>query len=261
MSSIAAAGTGARRRPPVIGNSARCTVFHGAAGGVGATFLASESVAMLSSAGHRVAVVDAHASRGAMHYRLDVPLGRGVFTIQDLVPVLGDMDERMVDNVLTACPCGARMVLSGTGGVDEAALAPEQVHQVTAVLRHRFDHVVVDTRPTGEGTAIAGACRDVTVVLVVIPELTCLGGARRALDSLAGLGFERADVKLVVNRSLGRRDALTLPDIESCLGVPAAALLPEETATCRRAALEGAFVHSGRSELGRDLRAMVNLLF
>jgi MinD-like ATPase involved in chromosome partitioning or flagellar assembly len=257
----ASAGAGARGRPASQGSRARCVFFHGAGGGVGATFLASESVAMLSAGGRRVAAVDAHTSRGAMHYRLDVALGRGVFTIEDLLPVLGDLSDRMVDNVLTPCPCGAHLVLSGTGEKGVTNMTPDQVRQFTATLRDRFDHVVIDTAPSLEGASVARGCGDVLVVLVVIPELSCLGSAKRALESLDRLGTGRGDIRLVINRSLGRKDSLTLSDIESFLQMPACVVLPEETALCRRAAFEGTFVHAGGSELGRGLRAMVNRLF
>lgn len=265
--SLRAAGWKRSRTPePLRGSEAVDTpvgtiAFHGAKGGVGATFLAAESAAMLSAAGRRVAAVDTHSHRGCLHYRLDVPLGRDAFTVEDLLPVLDDLSYRVLDNALSSCPCGARLLPSAASGDRSGALAPEQLQALCAALAPRFEHVVIDTPSSREGVALAGSLLIDLVVLVVVPELSCLGVAKRALEAFDGVGFGRKNIALIVNRSLGRLDTVTLSDVESFLEIPAIVVLPEETGLCRRVMHDGTFAYVEGSPLGRGLRAMARRLF
>jgi len=233
--------------------------FHGGKGGVGATFLTAESVALLQTGGRRIAAVDIDFHRGALHYRLDVPLSRDTFTTADLLPVLDDLSDHVLENALSDCPCGARM-LPAPASPFTASVEPELVQGLVTALRARFDYVVFDTAPTLDELTLGVLAAVDLVALVVTPEIACLGTAARALDSLGARGIAASRIMLLVNRSLGDLDVVTLADVESFVGLPVEIILPEETARCRRAADEGRFVTPERSPLGQALRAMVHRL-
>src|SRR5450756_3166913 len=78
-------------------------LFHGGKGGVGTTTLAAETAGSLSRRRRRVAAVDLDIFRGDLHYRLDLPLSRGTHTLADLLPVLDEVDGRILDNALSTC--------------------------------------------------------------------------------------------------------------------------------------------------------------
>lgn len=251
-----AAGRKAALPPP-----ARTVAFHGAKGGVGATFLAAESAAALAASGRSVAAVDAHLYRGCLHYHLDVPVGRDSFTAQDLVPVLDDLSERILHNAMATSPCGARLLPSPPVPNGSPRIDPEQFRAVLEAAAGCFSHVIFDTPSSADGALVAAAARADVLALVVTPDLSCLGAARRALRDLQGAGVEPGTLSVVVNRSLGDPDTVTLCDVESFLEVAVSVVLPEETARCRRALDEGRFIFGGRTPLGRGLRAMVQRLF
>jgi Flp pilus assembly CpaE family ATPase len=236
----------------------RTVVFHGGKGGVGTTFLASEAAALLSSAGGAVVAVDLDLQRGALHYRLDVPLLRDTFTVLDLLPVLDDLSERVLDNALSPCPCGAMLLPAPAAPVDVDA--PELFGSLLDALAPRFDHVVVDTPSSLDDTVLAAVAAADLVVLVVTPEIACLGGARRALDRLASENSSTS-LSVVVNRSLGDSDYIKLSDIESFLGLPVTIVLTEDLMRCRRAGDESRFLSAERLPLGEGIRAMTRRVF
>jgi Flp pilus assembly CpaE family ATPase len=226
---------------------------------VGTTFLAAEAAAYLSSAGGTVVALDLDLHRGALHYRLDVPLSRQTFTVLDLLPVLEDLSERVLYNALSSCPCGAMLLPAPTVPPDRTA-APASIATLIDALAARFGNVVVDTGASLDDASLSAAGAADLLVLVITPEIACLGGARRALDTLTSRGVS-TPVSLVVNRSLGTSDDLRLSDIESFLGSPVTIVLPEDLARCRRAADGGSFLSSERSSLGEGLRALMGKYF
>lgn len=249
------------RQPRGMGVPAKTIAFHGGKGGVGTTFLAAESAAALSAQGLRVAAVEAGLHRGGLHYRLDVPLTRETFTLADLLPVLDDLTDRALDNALSECPCGARLLPSSNGVGLEPFMTSERFEALAPALAARFDQVIFDTPSLLDGAAIASLAAADLVVLVVTPELGCLGGARQALGALAESGVGSRKPALIVNRSLGDQDTITLSDIESFLDLPVTIVLPEETARCRRVTDEGRFAFQERSTLGQGIGVMVRRLF
>jgi Flp pilus assembly CpaE family ATPase len=98
------------------------------------------------------------------------------------------------------------------------------------------------------------------VVLVVTPELACLGGARRALATLDSLPGGRPRIEMVINRSLGARDIVTRGDVETFLEMRAAAVLPEDTVRCRRLADECKPLSSERSPLAQAVLEFIRAL-
>lgn len=245
-----------RSSGPGARTGAATIAFHGGKGGVGTTFLASEVTALLAREAPGVAAVDLDLHRGAMHYRLDVPLSRDTFTIGDLLPVLDDLSDLVLDNALSHCPCGARL-LPAPGGIDPGfAPSPGEIRALGTALSTSFTYVIVDTPSSLDPVTLDVVTAADLVVLVVTPELACLGGARRALETMGSHGVNRAHVRLLINRSLGDDDAVNLSDFESFLGLPVAVVLPEETVRCRRAADEGRFVAYDRSPLGQGIQAL-----
>jgi len=236
-------------------------VFHGGKGGVGTTTLASEAAAILAGSGRNVAAVDMDVCRGDLHYRLDVPVTRDTHTVADLPPIIDDLDARILGNALSPCPCGARILPAPTSPQGAAAIEPDHVRKLMNALAAEFEHVIVDTSVAGDRTTTSAFDLAELVVLVVTPEIACLGGARRALGQVVSRDGKRPDIALVVNRSLGASDAVSPAEIESFLQTPATVVLPEDTVRCRRLADEGRLVTSERSALGHGIHSLMRRLF
>jgi len=248
-------------RPPGIKNHATITAFHGSKGGVGTTTLAAETAAALAAAGRHVVAVDLDLYRGDLHYRFDIPVSRGTHTLIDLVPVLDEIEARILDNALSRCSCRVRLLPVPASSEEADIVQPDHVHRLLTGLASEFDHVIIDTPSHLDGITAAALEEADLMVLVVTPEIASLGGARRLREALARRGGWNAREALVVNRALGDSDLLSVADVESFLDIPVALVLPEETARCRRLADEGHLLTAERSPLSQGILAMVRRLF
>jgi pilus assembly protein CpaE len=234
---------------------------HGAAGGVGATRLAAEIATFLAAHGDRVAAIDADVDRGCLHYRLDVPAGRGTFSLADVVDVLEDISEEALTNALARSPSGACLLPAPPLTRRPASLDPATAARLVGALRSSFDRVIIDTRSAFDGFTAGLLASADTVLLVATPELGCLGGARRAIGSLSSLAGGGPEVLLVLNRSLGSSDIVAGDELETLLGIKALKVLPEDGARCRRLANECRPLSSERSVLSREVDSMVRCVF
>lgn len=234
--------------------------FHGGKGGVGVTTLAAEAAFALSAAGRRVVALDLDTYRGDLNYRLDQPISREAHTVADLLPVIDELDGRILENALSVCPCGVRLLPSPRGGADAALVDGDLVSRLVPALASEFEYVLIDTPPRLDTATVAALTLADAVVLVATPEVACIGGARGALEGMDRLRENDSNTVIVLNRSLGG-DLVTLRDVESFLGRPVALVLPEETARCRVLGDEGKPVASGRSALSRGISVLMHKLF
>ena len=236
----------------------RTVVFHGGKGGVGTTTLAAETAALLSRYGRKVVAVDLDLYRGDLHYRLDVQVSRGTHTLVDVLPVLDEVDGRVLENALETCPCGARLLPAPTSCIEASGVQASHVMKLLPALAGEFDHVILDTSPALTGAVTAALKASDLIVLVVTPELACLGGARKTLDEIRSLELT---TRLVVNRTLFDIDSFTEADIEAFLVLRVTAVLPEDTARCRRAGDDGRFLTSERSAVSQAVEELVHRFF
>lgn len=221
--------------------------------------LASESAALLAGSGKDVVAVDLDLYRGDLHYRLDVRLEKETYTVLDLLPLVDELDERILDNALAGSPSGARMLPAPVGQTGLNRVEEPHVTKILEALSGRFEHVIVDTHGVPDGVTRAAFAVADSITLFVIPEIACIGSARSVIQSLRCSGT--ATPVVIVNRSLGESDLLTIGDIESSLGLSVSLCLPEETAGCRRLGDQGLRLAGGGTPLGNRIAAMARMLF
>ncbi|MHB8894342.1 MAG: AAA family ATPase [Candidatus Geothermincolia bacterium] len=234
--------------------------FHGAKGGVGTSMLTAEAATILARGRRNILAVDADLERGTLHYRLDLPLRSGTFVIGDVLGVLDDISGDLLQNAVSRCPCGAALLPAAVGRPGRPD--PDEGDAVALVdaLSGHFDRVLIDTKPSGEPFTRGLLAASDVVVLVVTPELACLGSARRALELLNARGGKKPAIMLAVNRSMSSHDVVTRDDIESFLGLRVSAFLPEDTARCRRLGDGCKPITSERSALASALLGLIKLL-
>lgn len=246
---------------PAASSGPQVAGVHPASGGSGASTLAAEIAWVLAMTGRRVAAIDADLDRGCLHYKLDFPVSRSTLSLADVLPVLGEASEDTVAGSLGDCPSGACLLPAPQHAVSVHAPPLGTATRLVGALRPRFDHVVIDTGPSLDGftSEVLAAC-DV-VIIVAVPELACLGGARKAVAALRSAPAGAPSTRLVVNRSLGQADLVPPAELESFLGIRASAVLQEDAARCRRLANECRAICSDRSPLAREMEKFITALF
>ena len=244
---------GEESEPASLQLPAPVTAFHGGKGGTGTTTLLAESASLMAASGYRVVVLDLDLYRGTAHFSLDVPVADGTHTIADLLPVLEEFDDRLMENALSPAPCGAYLLPSPRSSEEADLVRPSHAASLIEALRRNFDMVLIDTGASLTAVALCALENADRAVLVITPEIACIGAALKLIGELRARGIEPL---LVVNRSLGERDLISNSEIESFLGLRTSAVLPEETVRCRRLCDEGLFLNTQKCALGTALRSL-----
>jgi Flp pilus assembly CpaE family ATPase len=130
----------------------------------------------------------------------------------------------------------------------------ERLPQVLAEARRSYSAVIADMPPSLYAAGLEAMRSAQTVYLVCTPDLTSLHLARRRVNELLESGFERNQVRVILNRFDSRR-AVAPADIERVIGAPVFFQLANDYDGVHRAAVTGGLVMP-ESELGRDLEAL-----
>ncbi len=198
------------------------TVFS-AKGGCGKTMLATNLAAALAAGGrHRVCLVDIDLAFGDVGIALQLAPAR---TVLDGVPMAGSLDEQALRSLLVAHPCGLMALLAPVepGGAD--LVPPSLVVEVLRLLRGMFDVVVVDTPASFSDHVLAAFDESDRVVLLATLEIPALKNLRLTLQTLDLLGFPRARLDVVINRS-DSKVGLSMAEVETTLGTPVTGQIP-----------------------------------
>ncbi len=173
--------------------------FYGAKGGVGTTTLAiNVAIALHRDAGRDVALVDGNLQFGDHRVFLDLGLDRK--SIVDIVSA-PTIDAELVRQVMVRHDSGIDVLLAPPSPETAELVTPEHFPQILEILRSTYDFVVVDTdkRLDEVNLRIFDAAQAIFVVLTA--DLASLKNVRIVLETLSNLAYDRARVKLVLNRS------------------------------------------------------------
>lgn len=169
---------------------------YSAKGGSGCTFLAT-NLALTQSHQRKVLLIDMNLQFGGVDAMLGLSFDRSVV---DLLPVMDELNETHLRNVVCNHPSGLDILLPPRNGVQSVEMTPEQVRMLLMACRHSYDTVLIDL-PSGITPAIHAALLEADQVLyIATPDAISLHTLKRALAWLAG-PLQARRVSLVVNRA------------------------------------------------------------
>ena len=218
----------------------------GPRGGVGATFVATHLAAALARSGKQTVLVDADWRFADLAVALGVPDDEPVRTVEDLVPVAAELEERHLDEVLWPHGTGFGVLLGPAAGSEADTPAVTAAYRSAVLLAAGSrDAVVLHAgRPLGESAgSVLGTAEWILLVLAL--DVMSFRGGRRLFESLDALGLA-SRVGIVVNRAA--RAELTAKDAERALGVPVVAVIPEDRRV-GRAQDRGVLLRGGRGSV------------
>jgi pilus assembly protein CpaE len=214
-----------------LGRGSQVVSVCGARGGCGATTVAVNLAVQLAatSRGH-VALLDLHLRGGNAGLMLGVRPGTG---LRVALEQPDRVDALFLDRV--GIPIGDRLRLIAAEEPMESLPAPTEagLRQVLEMLRHRFNHVVIDLpMPPGAAERAALAASRQTV-LVLGPDIAGIRDALALRKLIAGCGSSQTT--LVLNRS-GMPGGLKPKLVEEGLGGAPDVVLPDLPKQLPRAA-------------------------
>lgn len=230
-------------------------------GGSGTTLIAVNLAYSLAATGNRhVLLID-----------LSQQFGDASLLLADKPPptTLADLccqTERLDAALLESCVMHVHSnldVLAGAGDPLKAAeLLPEQLARILALVRERYDAVLIDIGQSLNPLTIHALDRSDAICMVVRQNLLYLHGGRRMLDIFRELGYPASKVRVVVNQY--DKDAqINLPKLEQTLGAKVSHQLPRDEKQVNEALSRGLpLVTLARdSALAHGISLLANMLW
>jgi len=180
-------------------------------------------------------------------------------TIYDLARVGGSLDPDKVADFVTDHSSGASVLLAPSRPDQAGTVTVEFLRELYAVLRSRYDYVIVDTPPGFTPEVIASI--DVSSNLLVVGMLDALSlkDTKLGLETLALMGCDPERIRLVLNRadaSVGIKHS----EAEAILGRKPDVFVPSDREIPRATtAGQPIVVAAGRSDAARAFHALAEL--
>ncbi len=184
-------------------------------GGVGTTTLAvATALAATEAASGEVVLCDGDLQFGdaAAHLGMVPPQDLG-----ELAREMGDLGS-LSTYVTVHPPTGLRVLASPRDPIDADRITPEQMSRILIALRRRFQLVVMDTH--SQLDLLSLAILDLSDLIFVVTEAVApkVLGTARFLELLAGQGFTKERVQVVLNRFADGEDNLEAVLVAEQLG-------------------------------------------
>ncbi|WP_233835690.1 AAA family ATPase [Paraburkholderia sp. ZP32-5] len=183
-------------------------------------------------------------------------------TLADLCSRNEQLDATLVD----ACAMHVRAnldLLAGAGDPLKAAeLLPAQLERVIALVRDRYDAVLIDVGQSLNPLTIRALDHSDAICMVVRQHPLYLHGARRMLDIFRELGQPAGKVRVVVNQ-YDKDASINLQTLERTLGTRIAHQLPRDDQHVNDALIRGVpLMTSARdSALAHGIGLLANMLW
>jgi pilus assembly protein CpaE len=247
----------ARRTAPaeVTSGLGRLICTLGPKGGIGKTLTSSNLAVALAEAGKRVVLVDLDLQFG------DLALALGLtpdVTIYDLVTAGGSLDAEKLEAYLTPHPSGLRVLLAPVRPDQAGAVSIEFLRDVYALLRGRFDYVVVDTPPGFTPEVITSIDASTDVCMIGCLDALSLKNTKLGLETLELMGYDQSKVKILLNRA-DSSVGITHSDVLTIIGRAPDVLVPSNREVTRSINEGTPIVSQRRSEASKAFRALAEL--
>lgn len=192
-------------------------------GGCGTTTMATNLAGYLArSPKQRSILFDLDLYKGDVSYFLNLEAN---FTITDFIQNISRIDRELLDSSLARHASGLSVL--GTPRSYEGAeeVTGEHVTRVLQSLRSHFDFIVVDCLKAIDDIFLAAMDSADTIVLVTLQTVPGLKNTKRCLELLEQLGYDRAKIKVVLNRFAKKAKVFSVKNIKKTLNWPIAATL------------------------------------
>ncbi len=203
---------------------ARKIVVTSGKGGVGKTTVCCNLAVQLAKRGFRVAVCDLDFGLN----NVDVVLGVEHLALYDVVDAVEGRCRPK--QALVQHPQYPTLYCLASNRVSERYISPQAVRLILDAVAPQFDFILIDS-PAGieEGFHRAASCAE-EALLVTTPHISAMRDADRVAGILKCYRFKSVGLAVnLVRRDFVRRGEILQPkEIETALGIPLVAVIPEE---------------------------------
>lgn len=201
----------------------KVVVFSSTKPGSGASTLATQAAfALRRATSQRVLLADFDVMAGSIAFTLKL---NPTYSLLDAVERSESLDPATWAS-LTVAANGIDVLAAPEAAMSEH-LETSRIHDVIECARAMYDWVVIDLPTIFHPLSLFTLSEADKSFLVSTCELPSLHLGRRAVGLLGQLGFDQQRYQMLVNR-FGKRDNITISDMEKIFGCPVAAAFPND---------------------------------
>ncbi len=203
--------------------------FVGCKGGSGATFLATNLAYALAQAGEkRVALIDLNCQFGdaALYVSERVP----ATTVADIARQIHRLDGAFLAASMIEVLPNFGVLAAPDEPEQSLHIRPEHVDALLWLAASHYDFVVVDAGRSLDGLTLRAMDQADLIFPVLQLTLPFVRDAKRLLRALAGLGYGKDKLRLIINRH-EKRGEVGVDDAEQALGLGAFTTVPNSFTT------------------------------
>ena len=186
----------------------------GPKGGTGKTLTSANLAVALAQRGLRTAIVDLDLQFGDVGLCMGLPPD---VTMYNLALAGGTIDPEKLDAYLVTHPSGARALLAPNRPDQAGTITVQMLQDVYGALRAESDFVIIDTPPGFTPEVIATIDASTDLVMVGMLDSLSLKNTKLGLETLDLMGYDRAKIRLVLNRAHSRV-GISQSDVIAVLG-------------------------------------------
>jgi pilus assembly protein CpaE len=223
-------------RPTKPEKRGKAIALYSPKGGVGCSTIATNLAIALGEEGERkVALVDFSLQFGDLGVLLNL---RPQSTVADLAPLIEELDDILLDEVMQAHSSGVKALLAPPQPEMADLVAPEHMRKILAQLKSIYDYIIVDTESSLSDLTLAVLESSDKILLVVTPDIPTIKNARLFFEVMEALDHRLEDMVLVLNK-VDRRGSIQEENIEASIKHPIASRIRDDHQAALAAANQG----------------------
>lgn len=194
-------------------------------GGTGATTVAANIGLVLARQSSSAMLIDLRLRSGDLAPLLNL---QPSYSIADLCHNIARLDDDLFSQILTSHPSGLNLLSAPLDYAERDAISLKGLRRAMSMGKRRFPSVVIDLGQPDTPLHLDALAQCETLLIVFRLDYPSIRNTRRLVAFLESGGYDREKIRLVVNR-YGQRYQIKPAQAQEALGMPIAALLPEDS--------------------------------
>ena len=226
-------------------------------GGLGVTTLAVNlGVALSQIAEKKAALIDLDLQLGDITSFLNLTPD---YNILDACNEDSGVDAVKLQSCMTHHDSGVFVLSEPKNPAESENISSSQINQILRHLRSMFSYVIVDTPHAFDSRTLEAFELSDHIIVVVVPNVSSIRAAKKALGVFKDLGYVRDKVRVIVNRA-GKKDPIKVNEIEKTLHYPVSWVVPNNYPVVIEAINSGIPLlnHKGSSNVAKSILGLAN---
>jgi len=195
-------------------------------GGVGTTTISTNlAISLQKTIKEDVLVIDGKHLFGHIALYYNIRTGN---SITDLIANVGNLDERLIKQVVVRHSSGIYVLPSPNSIVEAQGIKPEDLYKVIQSLQMVFPNIIIDGGNNLDENTVTYMDSSDKILLVLNPDIASMRDARKFMEISATLSYPKDKMLLILNLT-GKKADVKREEIENILKMKIFGKIPADS--------------------------------